>query len=85
MNYGKNLTGERKATFSSVDITGQLSLYNGSFLSSGHIVSSGSMSASHAEFDDLYADRFYCNQGSFNFVEFDRHWAYRAEIVNLSV
>ena len=29
MNYGKNLTGERKATFSSVDITGQLSLDNG--------------------------------------------------------
>ena len=81
----KYLTGERKATFSSVDITGQLSIDNGSFLTSGNIISSGSMSASHADFDELYADRFYCNQGSFNFVEFDGHWAYRDEIVNLSV
>ena len=63
MNYGKNLTGERKATFSSVDVTGQLSIDNGSFLISGHIVSSGSMSASNADFDELNADRFYCNQG----------------------
>ena len=71
MNYGKKLTGERNATFSSVDVTGQLNLDNGSFLSSGNIVSSDSMSASHADFDELYASRFYCNQGSFNFVEFD--------------
>ena len=43
------------------------------------------MSASHADFDELYASRFYCNQGSFNFVEFDGHWTYRAEILNLSM
>ena len=85
MNYGKNLTGERKATFSSVDVTGQLNLDNGSFVSSGHIVSSGSMSASHGIFNELFSDRLYCNQATFNFVEFDGHWAYRAEIVNLSM
>ena len=85
MNYVKNLTGERKGTFSTLDVTGLLNNENGSFLSSGNILSSGSMNASHAEFDELYTDRFYCNQGSFNFVEFNGHWAYKAEIVNLSV
>ena len=52
MMHGKNLTiyMERKATFSSVDVTGQLSIDSRSFLSSGNIVSSGSTSASHADF-----------------------------------
>ena len=85
MNYGKKLTGERKGTFSSLDVTGLLNIDNGSFITNGNIYLSGSMSASHAEFDELYTDRFYCNQGSFNFVEFDGHWAYRAQIVNLSM
>ena len=85
MNYGKNLTGERKGTFSTLDVTGLLNIDNGSFITNGNIYLSGSMSASHAEFDELYADRFYCNQGSFNFVEFDGHWAYRAQILNLSM
>ena len=58
MNYGKNLTGERKATFSSVDVTGLLSIENGSFVSTGNIISSGSMSASHADFDYLYVSGF---------------------------
>ena len=53
MSYGKNLTGEKKATFTSVDVTGLLSIENGSFKSNGNILSSGSMSASHAEFDEL--------------------------------
>ena len=52
MNYGKKLTGERKTIFSSVEVTGQLNIDNRSFLSSGHIVSSGSMSASYAYFAD---------------------------------
>jgi len=85
MSYGKNLTGEKKATFTSVDVTGLLSIENGSFVSSGNILSSGSMSASHAEFDDLYASRFYCNQATFNLIELDSNWVYSSEILNLSV
>ena len=85
MNYGKNLTGGRQGRFSSLDVTGLLNIDNGSFITNGNIYLSGSMSGLHAEFDELYADRFYCNQASFNFVEFDGHWAYRAEIVNLSM
>ena len=71
MNYGKNLTGERKATFSSVDVTGLVSIENGSFVSTGNIIFSGSISASHADFDDLYASRFPCNQATFNLIELD--------------
>jgi len=83
MNYGKNLTGEKKGTFTSLDVTGNLNIDNdGSFLSSGNILSSGSISASHADFDELYADRFYCNQSSFNVVEFNSHWGYKTEIVD---
>ena len=86
MNYGKSLTGEKRGKFTSLDITENLNIDNdGSFLSSGNILSSGSISASHGDFEELYTDRFYCNQGSFNFVEFDGHWAYRAQIVNLSL
>ena len=75
MFYGKNLTGERKGTASSLDITGQLNIDNGSFLSSGNIISSGIISASHADFEELYANRFYWNQRSFNFIELDSHWS----------
>jgi len=85
MNYGINLTGERKATFSSVDVTGLLSIENGSFVSTGNIISSGSMSASHADFDDLYASRFRCNQATFNLIELDSNWVYNSEVINLSV
>ena len=85
-SFGKNLTGERKGTFTQLDVSGQLNIDNdGSFFSSGNILSSGSISASHADFEELYANRFYCNQGSINHMEFDSHWAYKAEIVNLSV
>ena len=59
MNYVKNLIGERNGTFSSLDITGQLNIDNGGFLSSGNIISSGSMPASFADFEELYADRLY--------------------------
>ena len=58
MNYRKNLTGEQKATFILVDITAQLSIENKSFLTSGNIISLESMLASHADFDELYTDRF---------------------------
>ena len=77
MSYRKNLTGEKKAT--------SVSIENGSFVSNGNILSSGSMSASHAEFDELYASRFYCNQATFNLIELDSNWVYNSEILNLSV
>ena len=85
MSYGKNLTGEKKATFSSVNVTGLLNIENGSFVFNGNILSSGSMSASHAEFDELYASRFYCNQATFNLIELDSNWVYSSEVINLSV
>ena len=65
------MTGERKGTFSSLDVTRLLNIDNESFITNGNILLSGSMSASHAEFDELYADRFYCNQASFNLIELD--------------
>ena len=43
------------------------------------------MSSSYADFDELYADKFFSKQGSFNFVKLDGHWAYKAETVNLSM
>ena len=43
------------------------------------------MSASHAEFDELYASRFYCNQATFNLTELDSNWVYNSEVINLSV
>ena len=66
MNYEKNLIGEKKATFRTLDITAQLNIDIGSFLSSVAIVYSGSMSASRADFDYLYADRFRSSQRTFN-------------------
>ena len=68
MSYFKNLTAERKGTFSSLDITGKLNIDNGRFLSSGNMISSGIMSASYADYEELYANRFCCNQASFNLM-----------------
>ena len=46
MFYGKNLTGEKKGTFSTIDITGQLNIDdNASFVSSGDVYSSGEIKA----------------------------------------
>ena len=65
MNYEKNLTGEKKGTFSSLDMTGQLNIdINGSFLSSGNIVSSGSITAKHGDYEDLFATQFNCINAS---------------------
>ena len=75
MKYEKNLIVERKEIFSTLDVAGLLNIENLSFLSSGNILLSGSMSASHADFEKLYADMLYCNQGSFNFIEFDGQWS----------
>ena len=57
MKNGKNFTREKRGKFTSLDVTGQLNIHNdGSFLSSGNILSSVSMSASHADFEELYAN-----------------------------
>ena len=86
MNYGKNLTGEKKGTFSSLDVTGQLNIDdNGSFLSSGNIVSSGSITALHGAYEDLYAKKFNCSNASFSYVEFDEHWTGIGTVDNLSI
>ena len=53
-----------------MDIKGQLSIYSKIFLNSGNIVSLGSMFTWHTDFN---ADKFDCNPGSFNFVEFKGH------------
>ena len=50
MNFGKNLTGEQKGTFSSLDITQSLNIDdNASIMSTGNIVSSGSICATHGD------------------------------------
>ena len=66
MYHSKNLTGERKGTFTMLDITQILNVDdNGSFLLSGNILSSGSIQAVRGDFDDLYASSFYCESASF--------------------
>ena len=72
MYLSKNLTGERKGTFTTLDVTQTLNIDdNGSFLSSGNILSSGSIQAVHGDFDDVYASSFYCDSASFLYTEFD--------------
>ena len=86
MNFGKNLTGEQKGTFSSLDITQSLNIDdNASIMSTGNIVSSGSICATHGDFNDLYADRFNCNNASFTYVEFDEQWSGVCSVSNLSM
>ena len=86
MNYKKNLTGEKIGTFSSLDVTGQLNIDdNGSFLSSGNIFSSGSITAKHGDYEDLFASQFNCTNASFDYVEFNEHWTSIGTIDNLSM
>ena len=73
-NSGKNLTGERKVVFSTVDITGKLIIDdNGQFISSGSAV-----------FNDLYATNISSINASFEYVEFDEYYAVVSTIENLS-
>ena len=66
MYYGKNLTGEKKATFSTLDITQSLNIDNdGSFLSSGNILSTGKIKAVHGDCDDLFVNSLLCTNASF--------------------
>ena len=75
MYYGKNLTGEKKATFSTLDITQSLNIDdNGSFLSSGNILSTEKIEAVHGDYDDLFVNSLSCSNASFFYVEFDEQW-----------
>ena len=86
MYYGKNLTGEKKATFSTLDITQSLNIDdNGSFLSSGNILSSGKIKAVHGDYDDLFVKSLSCTNASFFYVEFDEQWTGVCSIDNLSL
>ena len=86
MFYEKNLTSERKATFSVLDVTQSLNIDdNGSFLSSGNIFSTGKITAVHVDYDDMYVKSLSCGNASFNYVEFDEQWAGVCTIDNLSI
>ena len=77
MNYSKNLTGERIATFSTLDVTGQFNITdNGCFLSRGNIISSGSITAKHGNFADLYVKSLLCMNTPFDYVEFNENCRY---------
>ena len=73
-NSGKNLTGERKVVFSTVDITGKLIIDN-----NGQFISSGS-----AIFNDMHAYNVSAQNASFEYVEFDEYYAVVSTINNLS-
>ena len=67
-------------------MTGQLNIdINGSFLSRGNIVSSGSITAKHGDYEDLFATQFNCINASFDYVEFKEHWTSIGTIDNLSM
>ena len=85
MFYGKNLTGERKATFSVLDVTQSLNIDdNGSFLSSGNIFSTGNITAVHGDYDDMYVKSLSCGNASFTYVDFDEQWTGVCTTDNLS-
>ena len=85
-SFSKNLTGERKGTFTSLDVSGQFNIDdNGSFLNRGSIISSGSITARHGEFADLYVKSFSCTNASFDYVEFNENYVDIATAVNLSI
>ena len=66
MSNRKNLTGEKKGTFTTLDITQSLNIDdNGCFVSSGNILSSGLITAKHGDYVDLFAKSFSCTNASF--------------------
>ena len=82
MNFGKNLTGEQKGTFRSLDITQSLNIDdNASIVSSG---TSGSICAVHGDFYDLYCESFNYSNASFKYVEFTKLWSGVTSVSNLS-
>ena len=54
-------------------------------LDSGNIVSSGSITAKHSDYKDLFASQFYCTNPSFGYVEFDERRTSIGTIDNLSL
>ena len=56
MSIRKNLTGERKGTITTLDVTNSLNIDdNGCFVSSGNILSSVLITAVHGDYGDLFA------------------------------
>ena len=85
MSNRKNLTGEKKGTFTTLDITQSLNIDdNGCFVSSGNILSSGLITAVHGNYDNLFAKSFSCTNASFYYVEFDEQWTDISTANNLS-
>ena len=76
MHYGKNLTGEKKVTFGTLDITQSLNIDdNGSLLSSGNILSTGKIKAVHGDCDDLFVlKQLVMYECIVFYVEFDEQW-----------
>ena len=86
MSNRKNLTGEKKGIFTTLDVTQSLNIdENGSFISSGNMFSSGSIVAVHGKYTDLYAHSLSCTNASFYYVEFDEQWTAVSTANNLSV
>ena len=72
----KNLTGERKAVFSTIDVTQVLNIDdNACLITNGNIVSSASIIGRHASFTDLYIFNLSCMNASFLYTEFDEYYA----------
>ena len=68
-----------------MDITQSLNIDdNGSFVSSGNILSSGKIKAVHGDYDDLFVKSLSCTNASFFYVEFDEQWTGISSIDNLS-
>ena len=86
MSNRKNLTGEQKGTFTTLDITQSLNIDdNGCCVHSGNILSSGLITAVHGDYGHLFAKSFSCINASFDYVEFDEQWTSVATTNNLSV
>ena len=76
----KNLTGERKAVFSTPDITSQLNVDNNACLiTSGNIdiISSDVVVGTHASLKDLHVYNLSGVNASFLYTEFDEYFAHK--------
>ena len=86
MSNHKNLTGKKKGTFTTLDVTQSLNIDdNGCFVSSGNILSCGLITAVHGDYGDLFCKSFSCTNASFYYVEFYEQWTDISTAQNLSV
>ena len=86
MSNRKNLTGKKKRTFTTLDVTQALNIDdNGCFVSSGNKLSSGLITAVHGDYGDLFCKSFSCTNASLYYVEFDEQWTDISTAQNLSV